>query len=62
MTTIMVRYETSSREAADTNAALIRAVFEELRARAPAGFRHASHRTEDGLVPHIANEADVSDA
>ena len=59
----MVRYKTSSKEAADTNAALIRAVFEELRARAPAGFRYASYRTEDGLgFVHLATHEGSSEA
>jgi quinol monooxygenase YgiN len=52
--TVMVRYKTSEKHA-DTNAALVRAVFEELRARAPKGLRYATYRLEDGMTfVHIA--------
>ena len=55
MRTVLVRYKASSRANAETNAALVRAVFEELRARAPKGIRYASYRMEDGLTfVHIA--------
>src|SRR5260370_10625958 len=54
MKTIMVRYKTSQAHA-DTNATLVRAVFEELRARAPMGLRYASYRLPDGVTfVHIA--------
>ena len=54
MKTIMVRYKTSAAHAG-TNEALVRAVFEELRARAPAGLRYACHRLPDeGTFIHIA--------
>jgi hypothetical protein len=50
----MVRYKTVA-EHADTNAALVRAVFEELRQRAPKGLRYATYRLEDGVsFVHIA--------
>jgi hypothetical protein len=55
MKTIMVRYKTSSTTHADANAALIRAVFDELRARAPGGLRYTSYRLADGVTfVHIA--------
>ena len=50
MKTVMVRYKTSSLENAEKNAALIRAVFEELRAKAPAGIRYTASRMEDGVT------------
>ncbi len=54
MKTIMVRYKTSQAHA-DTNETLVRAVFDELRARAPQGLRYASHRLADGVTfVHIA--------
>jgi hypothetical protein len=54
MKTIMVRYQTAAAHA-DTNASLVRAVFDELRARAPGGLRYASYRLADGVTfVHIA--------
>lgn len=54
MKTMMVRYKTSQTHA-DTNEILVRAVFDELRARAPGGFRYASYRLADGVTfVHIA--------
>jgi hypothetical protein len=54
MKTIMVRYKTLEAQA-DTNAALVRAVFEELGACAPKGLRYASYRLPDGVTfVHIA--------
>ena len=54
MKTIMVQYKTSETQA-DANAALVRAVFDELRARAPGGIRYASYRLADGVsFVHIA--------
>jgi hypothetical protein len=54
MKTIVVRYQTTAAHA-DANAALIRAVFAELRARAPQGFRYASYRAADGVTfIHVA--------
>ena len=57
MKTIMVRYKTAATHA-EANAALVRAVFEELRARAPGGIRYATYRLEDGVsFVHIATIA-----
>jgi quinol monooxygenase YgiN len=57
MRTIMVRYKTSA-EAGDANAALVRAVFDELRRRAPGGIRYASYRLADNVTfVHIATVA-----
>jgi len=50
----MVRYKTSEAHASE-NAALVRAVFDELRSRAPEGIRYASYRLADGVTfVHIA--------
>src|SRR5262249_53981348 len=49
MRTIMVRYKTSE-ATGDTNASLVRAVFEELRARAPRGIRYTTYRLGDGVT------------
>lgn len=55
--TVMVRYKTTEPEAAQ-NKALIRAVFDELRAHAPAGFCYASYRFADGVTfMHVATLA-----
>jgi quinol monooxygenase YgiN len=63
MKTIMVRYKTSSPETSDKNAALVRAVFEELRAKAPGGIRYASYRMADGVTfVHIATHEGATDA
>ena len=54
MRTVMVRYKTTEAHA-ETNAALVRAVFEELHARTPAGLRYASYRLPDGVTfVHLA--------
>src|ERR1051325_6987279 len=54
MRTVMVRYKTKEGRA-DENEALIRAVFAELRTRAPGGLRYASYRLPDGVsFVHIA--------
>jgi hypothetical protein len=54
MKTIMVRYKTSQTHAA-ANENLVRAVFDELRARAPEGLRYASYRLADGVTfVHLA--------
>lgn len=54
MKTIMVRYKTLEAQG-DTNAALVRAVFAELRAGAPKGLRYTSYRLTDGVTfVHIA--------
>jgi len=50
----MVRYRTSDAQA-EANAALVHAVFDELRARAPGGIRYATYRLADGTTfVHIA--------
>ncbi len=54
MKTIMVRYTTSETHAR-VNETLVRAVFDELRARSPEGLRYASYRLADGVTfVHIA--------
>jgi quinol monooxygenase YgiN len=54
MRTVMVRYKTSDAKA-EANAALVHAVFDELRARAPGGIRYATYRLADGATfVHIA--------
>jgi hypothetical protein len=54
MKTTMVRYVTTQAYG-DANEAAVRAVFAELRARAPAGLRYACHRLPDGVTfVHIA--------
>jgi hypothetical protein len=50
----MVRYKTSEAHA-QANEALVRAVFDELRALSPAGLRYASYRLPDAVsFVHIA--------
>jgi len=50
----MVRYKTAEAQAS-VNAALVRAVFDELRARSPKGFRYATFRLADGVsFVHVA--------
>jgi hypothetical protein len=54
MKTVMVRYKTKP-DYAEENAARVRAVFDELRARKPARFRYNTYRLEDGVsFVHIA--------
>jgi hypothetical protein len=54
MKTIMVRYKTSEAHS-EANETLVRAVFEELRTRAPAGIRYACYRLPDGVTfVHVA--------
>jgi hypothetical protein len=54
MKTVMVRYKTSEAHA-DANVALVHAVFNELRGRAPEGLRYATYRLADGVTfIHIA--------
>jgi quinol monooxygenase YgiN len=51
----MVRYTTSEAQA-DTNEALVRAVFDELRATLPGGLRYATYRLPDGVTfLHLAS-------
>ena len=55
--TILVRYKTSEAQA-DANEALVHAVFDELRARAPEGLRYATYRLADGVsFVHLATVA-----
>jgi quinol monooxygenase YgiN len=59
----MVRYKTAAAHAA-ANEALVHAVFDELRERAPGGLRYATYRLEDGvtfihLATHEAPDANV---
>ena len=50
----VVRYKVRP-EAAEENAALVRAVYRELAALGPAGFRYATYRLEDGVgFVHVA--------
>jgi hypothetical protein len=51
--TVLVKYKTTPEHAA-ANEAAIHAVFDELRARAPAGFRYTSYRTDDATFVHVA--------
>ena len=54
MKTIMVRYKTAEAHA-KANEALVHAVFDELRARAPEGLRYATYRLADGVTfVHLA--------
>lgn len=48
MRTVMVRYKTLEAEA-ETNARLVRTVFEELARKSPAGLRYATFRLADGV-------------
>jgi len=61
MRTVMVRYKTAAAHAA-ANAALVHAVFDELRGRTPAGLRYATYALADGVTfVHIATH-DAPDA
>ncbi len=61
MKTIMVKYKTSQGYG-DANEAMIRAVFEELRSRAPDGLRYASYRLADGVTfVHLATVDDTDE-
>ena len=54
MRIVMVRYKTHEAQA-DANVALVHAVFDELRARAPASFRYTTYRLPDGVsFVHLA--------
>jgi hypothetical protein len=62
MKTIMVRYRTTSAHA-ETNVALVHAVFDALRAAAPEGFQYATYRTGDGTsFVHIATHGAPGDS
>lgn len=55
MKRVMVRYKVKA-DKAEENKQLIRAVFEELKAKQPAGIRYASFILPDGLsFVHIAS-------
>lgn len=55
MESVMVRYKVRPESAAE-NEALIRNVFDELRAAAPDGVRYASFKLDDGVsFVHIAS-------
>jgi hypothetical protein len=57
MKTIMVRYKTSEARA-EENANLVRAVFDQLRERAPEGTRYACYRLADGVTfVHVASHS-----
>jgi hypothetical protein len=58
----LIRYKTKP-EMADTNAALIAAVFAELKAARPEGVRYLSLRLEDDIFIHLVEtEADAAGA
>jgi hypothetical protein len=58
----LIRYKTRP-EMADTNAALIAAVFVELKAARPEGVRYLSLRLEDDSFVHLVEtEADAAGA
>lgn len=51
---VVVRYRTRP-ESADENARLVQQVYAELAALAPAGFRYATYRLDDGVTfVHVA--------
>jgi len=57
---VMVRYTTRA-DRAEENAALIRGVFEALRASATAGLTYSSYRLDDGVgFVHIASMNDAA--
>jgi hypothetical protein len=47
--TMLIRYKTSEARA-EENATLIRAVFDEIRTRAPKGIRYVTYRHADGVT------------
>jgi hypothetical protein len=53
MKRIVVRYRTKP-EAADANAQLIAQLFQELKAKAPAGVRYLALRLEDDTFIHVS--------
>jgi hypothetical protein len=61
MRIVMVRYTLKPERVAE-NERLVRAVYEELAASAPAGFRYATFKLEDGCsFMHLAAVADETD-
>ena len=63
MKQVMVRYKVKP-ERVEENEALVRAVYDELRATAPAGLRYATFRLDDGVsFVHLAvTEEDGDDS
>jgi len=58
MRQVMVRYRVKPGRAAE-NETLVRAVYDELSAAAPAGFRYATFRLDDGVTfVHLAVQDD----
>ena len=54
MKTMMIKYKTSQARA-EENAALIRGVFDEIRAREPRDLRYVAYREADGVTfVHLA--------
>jgi hypothetical protein len=54
MRTVLVRYKTKE-DQAEANAALVRAVFDELAERTPGGFHYVTFRLADGVTfVHLA--------
>jgi hypothetical protein len=54
MGTVVVRYRPEP-DRADENQRLVEAVYEELAATNPAGFRYVTFRLEDGTFVHISD-------
>ena len=54
-TTTVVRYRVHNGEA-DRNAALVRAVYDELHELGPSGVAYTTYRLEDGTFVHVAEE------
>jgi quinol monooxygenase YgiN len=62
MTAVIVRYRVKP-ERAEENAELVRAVYAELAAQEPPGFRYATFRLDDGVTfVHVAFTEDGHDA
>ena len=62
MSTTIVRYQVTPESVAD-NERLVRAVYAELTALAPVGFRYATFRLDDGVsFMHVAVTAGEADA
>ena len=57
MRRMLIRYKTKP-ELADTNAALVAAVFAELKAARPDGVRYLTLRLEDGTFVHFVETED----
>jgi hypothetical protein len=56
MRRVMVRYKVKP-DRAEENAALVRAVYEELAEARPPGFRYATFRLEDGVsFVHVSSQ------